>query len=239
MAEVNVNTNKIHTIPSASELFSASAISDSKLYWDRSHYGSIEAQQAALENSSTLYIGNLTFQTTSAQLYSLFGTIGRVKRIILGLDRNLYTPCGFAFCEYYVRKHAEMAILNLTGTKLDGRVIRVELDAGFHPGRQYGRGAKGGQVRDDRRNNAALDPARSRRGDPMSGSNSNQYSQRNKSHNNARPYPNFKPPSSSVGEKRGRDTHQSQNNYTNGAAYDNDATSDQHGEPAAKLPKLE
>ena len=38
----------------------------------------------------------------------------------------------------------------LTGSKLDGRVIRVELDAGFKPGRQYGRGASGGQVRDDR-----------------------------------------------------------------------------------------
>jgi len=41
-------------------------------------------------------------------------------------------------------------VVNLTGTKLDGRVIRVELDAGFKPGRQYGRGSSGGQVRDDR-----------------------------------------------------------------------------------------
>ena len=39
----------------------------------------------------------------------------------------------------------------LSGTKLDGKMIRVELDAGFQPGRQYGRGVSGGQVRDDRR----------------------------------------------------------------------------------------
>ncbi len=42
------------------------------------------------------------------------------------------------------------AVTNLTGTKLDGMLIRVELDAGFKPGRQYGRGTSGGQVRDDR-----------------------------------------------------------------------------------------
>ena len=50
---------------------------------------------------------------------------------------------------------------NLSGTKLDGRIIRVELDAGFQPGRLYGRAASGGQVRDDRRGRS--DPARARR----------------------------------------------------------------------------
>lgn len=52
--------------------------------------------------------------------------------------------------EFRHRIDALSAVANLTGTKLDGRVIRVELDAGFKPGRQYGRGASGGQVRDDR-----------------------------------------------------------------------------------------
>ena len=31
------------------------------------------------------------------------------------------------------------------------RVIRVELDKGFHEGKQYGRGSAGGQVRDELR----------------------------------------------------------------------------------------
>lgn len=34
---------------------------------------------------------------------------------------------------------------------LDGRPIRTEVDKGFREGRQYGRGATGGQVRDDMR----------------------------------------------------------------------------------------
>jgi len=68
----------------------------------------------------------------------------------MGLDRFKKVPCGFAFVEYHHRIDALSAVANLTGTKLDDMLIRVELDAGFKPGRQYGRGTSGGQVRDDR-----------------------------------------------------------------------------------------
>ena len=39
----------------------------------------------------------------------------------------------------------------VSGTKLDERVIRCDLDPGFRDGRQYGRGKSGGQVRDEYR----------------------------------------------------------------------------------------
>ena len=39
----------------------------------------------------------------------------------------------------------------ISGTKLDDRIIRCEMDSGFIPGREFGRGASGGQVRDERR----------------------------------------------------------------------------------------
>lgn len=39
----------------------------------------------------------------------------------------------------------------VSGTKLDERVIRCDLDSGFRDGRQYGRGKSGGQVRDEYR----------------------------------------------------------------------------------------
>jgi len=68
----------------------------------------------------------------------------------MGLDRFRKVPCGFAFVVFRHRMDALNAVANLTGTKLDGMLIRVELDAGFKPGRQYGRGTSGGQVRDDR-----------------------------------------------------------------------------------------
>jgi nuclear cap-binding protein subunit 2 len=36
-------------------------------------------------------------------------------------------------------------------TKVDERIIRTDVDPGFKPGRQYGRGKSGGQVRDEHR----------------------------------------------------------------------------------------
>ena len=49
--------------------------------------------------STTLYVGNLSFYTTEEQLYELFSKAGEIRRIIMGLDRNTKTPCGFAFVE--------------------------------------------------------------------------------------------------------------------------------------------
>mmetsp|Transcript_18439 Transcript_18439/g.21269 ORF Transcript_18439/g.21269 Transcript_18439/m.21269 type:complete len:231 (+) Transcript_18439:99-791(+) len=143
--------------PKAASLLCANA-AEKKLYWDRSHYDSPDSQMRALTKSATLYIGNLSFSTRIVQLQSLFSNVGPVKAIVMGLDRNLKTPCGFAFVEYEQRKDALSAVAYISGTKLDEKIVRVELDAGFKPGRQYGRGRNGGQVRDDRRN--SFDPKR-------------------------------------------------------------------------------
>merc|ERR1712032_1314290 len=148
----------VPVIPTASELLYANDDNAKRLYWDKSHYESIGAQKATLAKSATLYIGNLSFSTRTQHIRSHFAQIGRVKQVVLGLDRMKKTPCGFCFVEYYSRCDALLAISNLTGTKLDGRIMRVELDAGFQPGRQYGRGKSGGQVRDDKR--GTVDPGR-------------------------------------------------------------------------------
>ena len=146
--------------PRAAELLFVNDDVRKKLYWDRSHYASPEDQMKALAKSSSLYIGNLAFSTRSRQIRAHFSQLGPVKSIHMGLDRLKKTPCGFCLVEYLERKDALAAVACLSGTKLDGKVIRVELDAGFQPGRQYGRGVSGGQVRDDRR--TATDPARKR-----------------------------------------------------------------------------
>eukprot|EP00542_Grammatophora_oceanica_P010410 CAMPEP_0194033572 /NCGR_PEP_ID=MMETSP0009_2-20130614/6216_1 /TAXON_ID=210454 /ORGANISM="Grammatophora oceanica, Strain CCMP 410" /LENGTH=209 /DNA_ID=CAMNT_0038674287 /DNA_START=37 /DNA_END=666 /DNA_ORIENTATION=- len=132
---------------------------EKKLYWDRSHYESPQKQMEALAKSKTLYVGNLAFSTRQIHIRTHFSLLGRVREVHMGLDRFRKTPCGFCFVEYARREDALLAVAQLSGTKLDGRIIRVELDAGFQPGRQYGRGQSGGQVRDDRR--GTVDPARS------------------------------------------------------------------------------
>ena len=44
----------------------------------------------------------------------------------------------------------------LNETVCDDRIIRCDADGGFKPGRQYGRGKSGGQVRDERRRDIDL-----------------------------------------------------------------------------------
>ncbi|OXH13548.1 nuclear cap-binding protein subunit 2 [Cryptococcus neoformans] len=114
-----------------------------------------ETERRLLAQSSTLYIGNLSFYTTETQMYQLFSTCakpeigGGIKRIIMGLDRNTKTPCGFAFVEYFLHEEAVDCMRYISGTKLDERVIRCDLDPGYKEGRQFGRGRSGGQVRDE------------------------------------------------------------------------------------------
>ena len=96
-------------------------------------------------------LGNLSFFTTEAQILEIFSTVGSVKRVIMGLNHKTKTPCGFCFVEYYTLEAMRDCLKYISGTVCDGRIIRCDLDTGFKPGRQFGRGASGGQVRDERR----------------------------------------------------------------------------------------
>ncbi|CAF1079903.1 unnamed protein product [Adineta steineri] len=115
-------------------------------------------QDKKLLQSTTLYVGNLSFFTTEEQIHELFSRAGDVKRIIMGLDKTTKTPCGFCFVEYYTRNDAEQAMRYINQTRLDDRIIRTDWDAGFIDGRQFGRGRSGGQVRDEYRKD--YDPGR-------------------------------------------------------------------------------
>ncbi len=76
----------------------------------------------------------------------VFSRAGDIKRIIMGLDKNQLTPCGFAFVVYYTREDAEDAVKYISGTIMDDRPVRVDFDWGFKDGRQFGRGRSGGQA---------------------------------------------------------------------------------------------
>lgn len=65
--------------------------------------------------SPCLYIGNLSFYTTEEQMCELFGRVGAIDRVIMGLDRNRLTPCGFAFVIYQTRDDADAAVKYLNG----------------------------------------------------------------------------------------------------------------------------
>ncbi|XP_020277210.1 nuclear cap-binding protein subunit 2 [Asparagus officinalis] len=127
-------------------------------YRDRRFPGNQEEYEYALQTSTTVYIGNMSFYTTEEQVYELFSRAGEIKKIIMGLDKNTKTPCGFCFVLYYSREDTEDAVKYISGTILDDRPIRVDFDWGFEDGRQWGRGRSGGQVRDEYRTD--YDPGR-------------------------------------------------------------------------------
>lgn len=93
--------------------------------------------------------GNLSFFTREEQIYEVFSKAGHISKVIMGLDRERKTPCGFCFVIYYTRSDSEKCVRYLNGTILDERPIRVDHDWGFVDGRQWGRGKSGGQVRDE------------------------------------------------------------------------------------------
>ncbi|KAN0123928.1 hypothetical protein V8E52_002418 [Russula decolorans] len=123
-----------------------------------------QKQHEFYQKSTTLYIGNLSFFTTEEQIHDMFSKCanpedgGGVKRIIMGLDRHTRTPCGFCFVEFYTHAEALASMRYVSGTKLDERIIRCDLDLGYREGRQFGRGKSGGQVRDEHRQD--YDPGR-------------------------------------------------------------------------------
>lgn len=127
-------------------------------YRDRRFHGNQEEYDHALQTSTTVYIGNMSFYTTEEQVYELYSRAGEIKKIIMGLDKNTKTPCGFCFVLYYSREDAEDAVKYISGTILDDRPIRADFDWGFEEGRQWGRGRSGGQVRDEYRTD--YDPGR-------------------------------------------------------------------------------
>ncbi|CAB99394.1 nuclear cap-binding complex small subunit [Schizosaccharomyces pombe] len=112
----------------------------------------------AVKQSNCVYVGNLSFYTTEEQIYALFSKCGEIRRIIMGVDRFTKTPCGFCFVEYFENQDALDSLKYISRTSLDERIIRADLDHGYEEGRQYGRGASGGQVRDEMREE--FDPGR-------------------------------------------------------------------------------
>jgi nuclear cap-binding protein subunit 2 len=151
----------------ASELYNKTKSNNEEL---SPYYRNKTIDKEKLKNSCTLYIGNLSYNTTEIQLYEIFSSCGKVKRVIMGLNRLSHSPCGFAFIEYLDQESAKIARKTLMGTILDGKEIRVDMDIGFEEGRQYGRGWYGCQKRDEIRKN--YDPDR-----PWKKNNYNYYRQ--------------------------------------------------------------
>ncbi len=72
-----------------------------------------------------LFVGNLSYSTTEADLRTYFGTVAPPSQVVLPVDRETGRPRGFAFVEYIDRGQAEQAIQKFNGQLFNGRPLAV------------------------------------------------------------------------------------------------------------------
>ncbi|MBN2575607.1 MAG: RNA-binding protein [Deltaproteobacteria bacterium] len=97
-----------------------------------------------------LYVGNLPYSATEADLRDAFAATGHeVTEVKVVLDRDTGRPRGFAFVEMASDEGAQAAIATLNGKDLQGRAIAVSearerSGGGGRGGYEGGRGGHGG-----------------------------------------------------------------------------------------------
>ena len=93
-----------------------------------------------------LFVGGLSFSTSSERLREAFAGFGEVQSAAVVTDRDTGRSRGFGFVEMATGEEANTAVSRLNGTELDGRQIKVEIakPAGSGGGQRRGGGGGGG-----------------------------------------------------------------------------------------------
>lgn len=77
--------------------------------------------------STNIYVGNLTFDTSSSDLESLFSEHGTVTSAQVIADRDTGRSRGFGFVEMADADEAQKAISALNGKDVGGRQLNVNI----------------------------------------------------------------------------------------------------------------
>ncbi|MGI8733002.1 MAG: RNA recognition motif domain-containing protein [Pyrinomonadaceae bacterium] len=72
-----------------------------------------------------LYVGNLSFSTSSEELQELFAQAGTVESASVVEDRDTGRSRGFGFVEMASKEDGEKAIEQFNGTEMNGRSLTV------------------------------------------------------------------------------------------------------------------
>ena len=73
----------------------------------------------------SLFVGNMSFQTTEGELRELFAPFGQVTRVHMAMDRETGRARGFAFIEMPNDAEAAAAMTALDGREVGGRNLKV------------------------------------------------------------------------------------------------------------------
>jgi cold-inducible RNA-binding protein len=87
-----------------------------------------------------IYVGNLSFNTSSEELQKLFSQAGTVESVSIIEDRETGRSRGFGFVEMASKEAGEAAIAQFNETQLDGRSLKVNEAKPREPRSGYGGG---------------------------------------------------------------------------------------------------
>ena len=73
----------------------------------------------------SIYVGNLSYEVTQADLKEVFADYGSVTRVHVPTDRETGRPRGFAFVEMDTEAEESKAIDTLDGAEWMGRSLKV------------------------------------------------------------------------------------------------------------------
>ena len=108
-----------------------------------------------MENRMNIYVGNLSYQSTEADVKQAFEAFGKVASVSIISDQYTGRSKGFGFVEMPDANEAKAAIAGLNGKDLNGRAINVNEARPKTEGRGGGgggssRGPRGGGDRGGR-----------------------------------------------------------------------------------------
>lgn len=97
-----------------------------------------------------IYVGNLSFDVTEADVRSAFEAFGKVEAVNIIKDRDSGRPKGFGFVEMPSGEEARKAIEAMNGKELKGRAMNVNEARPKPEGGRGGGGRPGGGGQGDR-----------------------------------------------------------------------------------------
>ena len=97
------------------------------------------------EPTPQLFIGNIPYETTDAELNRLFQGMGNVKDVRVAVDRTTGWPRGFAHADFATIEAATDAKNRLEGAKLNDRPLRIDFAQGYRRGQDRAEGRSEGR----------------------------------------------------------------------------------------------
>lgn len=95
----------------------------------RTPRNSAKAAKDTVGPTRSLYIGNIPYETTDAELNRIFRELDNVTDVRVAVDRTTGWPRGFAHADFADVEACTTALEKLKGTTIGGRELRLDYAA--------------------------------------------------------------------------------------------------------------